>query len=152
MTKKNGEYISNPYKMYGIVEKAYITKADETVTVNPETGEMYVMKKIGKNVKIMHDELVYTKLFKDNVEKLIKLPHPALKIVLYAMSIVKPMQELVVLNCDDVSLACNIANSTFFSSMNYLLDNKILARKLGSNLEFWFDPNIFFNGNRVKVK
>jgi hypothetical protein len=80
-----------------------------------------------------------------------QLPHPALKIVLYAMSTVKPLQEVVILNSADVCLMCDIAPSTFYNNVYDLLDRKIISRKLGSSIEFWFDPNIFFNGKRIKV-
>jgi len=44
-----------------------------------------------------------------------------------------------------------MAEKTFYNNLMELLDKRILSRKLGSSIEFWFDPNLFFNGNRVKV-
>ena len=151
MAKKYEEYYESPYKMDGIVDRVYMTKADETITVDPETGQYFTMRKVSMDRQTLHDEMAYTKLFKENALKLMKLPHPALKIVLYAMSTVKPLQEVVILNSADVCLMCDIAPSTFYNNLYDLLDRKIISRKLGSSIEFWFDPNIFFNGKRIKV-
>lgn len=151
MNKKHEEYLNNPYKMNGIVERAYTTKTDETLTVDPETGQMYTMKKVSQNKRVLHDGMVYSKLFQDSVSTLMDLSHPSLRIILYAMSVVRPLSESVMLHAPDVCVACGMAEKTFYNNLMELLDKRILSRKLGSSIEFWFDPNLFFNGNRVKV-
>ena len=151
MKVKYEEYVNSPYKIEGVVEKIYTSKDNDTLTVNPETGEFYTLRKLGKDTKFLHDGVVYTKLFQESIHRLMTLPHPAFKIIIYAMSVVKPLSETVVLNGPDVCLYCGIASSTFYNNIYELLDRKILSRKLGSSIEFWFDPNIFFNGNRVKM-
>lgn len=151
MNKKHEEYLNNPYKMNGIVERAYTTKTDETLTVDPETGQMYTMKKVSQNKRVLHDGMVYSKLFQDSVSMLMGLSHPSLRIILYAMSVVRPLSESVMLHAPDVCVACGMAEKTFYNNLMELLDKRILSRKLGSSIEFWFDPNLFFNGNRVKV-
>ena len=32
-----------------------------------------------------------------------------------------------------------------------LIEAGVIAQKLGSNIEFWVNPNIFFNGNRLRL-
>jgi hypothetical protein len=151
MKKKHEEYLYSPYKINGVSEKMYMTKSDETLTINPETGEYYTMRKVGQNKNILHDELIYTKLFQSGVNSIMDMSHSSLKILLYAMSIVRPLSEIVVLHSSDVCEACKIAEKTFYNNLLELLDKKILSRKMGSSIEFWFDPNIFFNGNRINV-
>lgn len=151
MNKKHEEYLSNPYKINGIVERLYTTKADETLTIDPDTGQLYTMKKVSQNKTLLHDSFVYAKLFQNSVPSLMTLSHPALKILLYAMSIVKPLSDVVVIHSSDACEACGIASKTFYNSMLELLDSRIISRKLGSYIEFWYDPNVFFNGNRVRV-
>lgn len=151
MSKKYEEYLNSPYKMDGIAERMYTTRSDETLTVDPETGQYYTMRKIGKDKKSVNDELIYTKLFQSGITSILSLPFPALKMILYAMSIVRPLQETVILNPPDVCLACGMASSTYYNNIYELLERKVLSRKLGSSIEFWFDPNIFFNGNRIRV-
>lgn len=151
MNKKHEEYLNSPYKMNGIVERAYTTKTDETLTVDPETGQMYTMKKVSQNKRVLHDGMVYSKLFQESVAVLMDLSHPSLRIIIYAMSVVRPLSESVMLHASDVCVACGMAEKTFYNNLMELLDKRILSRKLGSSIEFWFDPNLFFNGNRVKV-
>lgn len=151
MNKKHESYLNNPYKMRGIEEKYFTTKNDEELTVDPNTGQYYTMKKVDRNKKVLNDGLTYTKVFHGGIETLMLLSHSSLKIVLYAMSTIRPLSEIVILNSPDVCQACNIASKTFYNNIGELLDQRILSRKLGSSIEFWFDPNVFFNGNRIRV-
>lgn len=142
----------NPYRIMGIEERNFTTKEDETLTVDPETGQYYAMKRISKNKTVMHDSLVYTKLFQDSIKQLMCLSYSSLKVFLYGTSTVRPLSETIILNPADVCLFCNIGNSSFYTAIDELLSSGIVKRKLGSRIEFWFDPNVFFNGNRIKVK
>jgi hypothetical protein len=151
MNKKYEEYLNSPYRLLGIEERSFMTKSDETLTIDPSTGEYYTMKKVSKDKKVLNDELVYTKLYHDSFSRIVGLSHPALKIFLYACVNIRPIQQIVILNIPDVSIACSLANSTVYNAIYELLDSKIISKKLGSNIEFWFDPNVFFNGNRLRI-
>jgi hypothetical protein len=52
---KQKEYLQNPFKPTGIELKEYTTSDAETITVDPNTGELYSMKKLPKNKKVLHD-------------------------------------------------------------------------------------------------
>jgi hypothetical protein len=149
--KKYEEYLNSPYKLTGIEERSFMTKSDETLILDPETGEYYTMKKVAKDKTILNDELIYTKLFHENFNKLMSLSNPSIRIMLYAMTNVRPIQQTVMLNIPDVAIACNLANSTVYNCIYELLDCKMLSKKLGSNIDYWFDPNVFFNGNRLRI-
>lgn len=138
--------------MAGIEERVYTTKSDETLTVDPDTGKYYTIREVSKDKRNLHDELVYTKLFTSSVSSLMDLPHPAFKIMMYAMAHVRPLSQTVILNPSDVIDFCKIANGTYYNNLYVLLDKKLISRKLGSNIEYWFDPNVFFNGNRLRVR
>lgn len=144
-------YLTSPYKYMKIEDRAFVPRANEEITTNLETGEMFVMKRIAKNKIVPHDSLVYAKVFQESIHQLCSLGAASLKILLYSIANVKPFSEIVVLNGPDVMLFCNISKSSFYDGVIELLDNKVFCKKLGSNIEFWFDPNIFFNGNRIKV-
>lgn len=148
---KHESYFESPYKYMKIEERAYVTKENEEITTNLTTGELFVMKKIAENKTVMHDSLIYTKVFQESIHQLMGLSSGALKILLYAMATVRPLSEIVVLNGPDVMLFCKIGKTSFYEGITELLDKKILCKKLGSSIEFWFDPNIFFNGNRTKL-
>ena len=138
--------------MAGVEERVFTTRSGETLTVDPETGTYYTMREISKDKKSLHDGLVYTKLFTSSVAGLMDLPYPAFKILMYAMANVRPLSQTVMLNPSDVIEFCKIANGTYYNNLYVLLDRKLISRKLGSTIEYWFDPNVFFNGNRLRVK
>jgi len=148
---KHDAYFTSPYKYIGIVEKSYMSKSEGTLTIDPETGEAYSLTKLSSNKTVMHDELIYTKLFQDSVHSLCGLGNSSLRIMLYVAATARPLAEIIVLNAPDVMIFCNISKSSFYDGIIELLDKKVLCRKLGSSIEFWFDPNIMFNGNRVKA-
>lgn len=148
---KREAYINNPYRIDGVDERLYTTKEDEKLTIDPETGEYYTMRKLGKNSKILHDSLVYTKLFHGSLGRIVKLTPSAMKLLIYAMSSLKPLSQVIVLNPPDCCIACEISTASVYDGVKNLLDNDIIRKKLGSSIEFWFDPNVFFNGNRVKM-
>jgi hypothetical protein len=149
--KKFDSYLNNPYKIEGIEERSFITKEGETLTMDPETGEYYVMRKIAKDKTMPHDKLTYTKFFVSSFSRLMTLSPSSLRVMFYMMTSVKPLSTSVILNPPDVCEACQFSPSTFINVITDLLDNKIIAKKLGSSIEFWIDPNIFFNGNRLRI-
>jgi hypothetical protein len=144
-------YLKSPYRYMNIEERIFTTKENEELTTNMDTGELFVIKRVSKDKKVMHDSLVYTKLFQDSVRQLCELSSPGVKVLLYGMAMVKPLSEVVILNGPDVMLFCNIGKTSFYDGITELLDKRILSKKLGSSIEFWFDPNIFFNGNRARL-
>lgn len=149
--KKYEEYINSPYKVKGIIEKNYVTREDETITIDPETGQYYSMRKVANNKSVMHDGSVYTKIFQDSLGSMMSISHTALKVLVYGMCNLRPLSEVVVLNCADVCIECNIGSSSFYNAIYELLERKMLSKKLGSKIEYWYDPNLFFNGNRIKL-
>lgn len=148
---KHEAYFESPYKYLNIEDRIFAPKEGEEMTTNIETGELYVMRKVAKDKRILHDSLVYTKLFQDSIHQMCELSSSALKVMLYAMATVRPLSETVVLNSPDVMLFCRISKTSVYEGTMELLDKRIISKKLGSNIEFWFDPNVFFNGNRIKV-
>ena len=149
--KKFDSYLNSPYKVEGIEQRTFVTKEDETLTIDPETGEYYTMRKVSKDRTIPHDGLTYTKFYNSSFSRLMNLSPSSLKIILYAMANIRPMSTYAILNPPDICEACGFSQSTFVNGLTDLLENKIIAQKLGSSIEFWFDPNIFFNGNRLRI-
>jgi hypothetical protein len=145
-------YLENPFKVEGITSISYIPKADEKLVTDPETGEMFTMKRVPKSQLHQHDGKVYVKLFQDAQEVLMKLPHASVKILIYAMCKVRPLSELVYLNGDDCVANCGFKSITSYrEGIKALIEHKVLARKVGSTMEYWINPNIFFNGNRLRI-
>jgi hypothetical protein len=80
-----------------------------------------------------------------------ELPTPSLKMFIYAMDRLKPLQETVFLHSDDCMVVCGFKSVTSYrEGIRGLIDQKIIARKIGSNMEYWINPNVLFNGNRLR--
>jgi hypothetical protein len=150
--KEVQSFLENPFKVEGISTIAYVTKVDEKSVIDPETGEVYLMRKMPKNQQHLHDSKVYVKLFQDNSDLLMKLPHASIKILLYGMCRVRPLSEIVYLNVDDCMVNCGFKSPTSYrEGIKALIESNIIARKIGSSMEYWLNPNIFFNGNRLRL-
>lgn len=149
---KQKEYLQNPFKPTGIELKEYMTSDSETITIDPNTGELYSMKKLPKNKKVLHDSKIYIKLFQDKSDVLMNLPYQSMRIFFYICSRVRPMRDYVFLNKDDITAALgNMSEPTFRLAINGLIEANIVARKMGSSLEYWLNPDIMFNGSRLKL-
>lgn len=150
--KKYESYLHSPFKMYGIEEKHYVTKQDEQVMQLTDGDDLYAVRKIPKSRLQMHDSLSYVKLFVDAWSHLKGLSPLSTKIIVYGVSNMRPLSQVVWLNPPDIMLECGIKSpNTIRGAIEDLIDNKIIAQKLGSNIEFWINPNVFFNGNRIRL-
>lgn len=151
MKEKKQEYIKNPFRIQGVIEKIITTKEKDQNFVQPTTGEVFEVKKISSMKPILHDEKSYAKLFIDCGDTLSKLSPTASKMFLYSAMQVRINKDSVFLNESDACLWCNFGRSTFHKSISDLIANGIIARKLGSYLEFWINPNFLYNGDRTKL-
>lgn len=150
--KKYESYFTNPFKVNGLISRQYIPKVKEELVVDPNSGEMYTMKKVPRGAEQLHDPAVYTKVFQDQLEILIGLSPASMKIVLYMICNMRPMVDSIVLSVPDLMVALDIKSSvTVRNSIMELLDAGIVAQELGSSIKFWINPNIFFNGSRVRL-
>ena len=150
--KKYESYFTNPFKVNGLISRQYIPKVKEELVVDPESGEMYTMRKVPKSAEQVHDPAVYTKVFQDQLELLVRLSPASTKIVLYMICNMRPMIDSIVLSVPDLMVALDIKSSvTVRNSIMELLDAGIVAQELGSSIKFWINPNVFFNGSRVRL-
>lgn len=151
--RDNAAFLENPFRIEGITEISYVAKANEDLVVDQNTGEMYTMKKVPKSYPNQkHDPLSYAKYFQGNCARIMDLPTPSIKMFIYAMDRIRPIQDAVYLNVDDCMNVCKFKSATSYrEGIKGLVDAKIIARKVGSSMEFWINPNVFFNGNRLRM-
>lgn len=150
--KEAQSFLENPFKVEGITTISYITKVEEKIVTDPETGEIYAMRRVPKNSQHSHDSKVYVKMFQENCDVLMSLPHAALKIMMYGMCKVRPLSQVVYLNVDDCMVQCGFKSATSYrDGIKSLIEASIIARKMGSSMEYWINPNMFFNGNRLRI-
>jgi hypothetical protein len=151
MKNKQQQYVKNPFRIQGVIEKFIQTKEKDHNFVEPGTGQLFEVKKISSNKLILHDEKSYTKVFMDTGDVLSKLTPSTIKLYLYTVLQVRINKDSVYINEPDACLWCGSGRSTFHKCINELIDIGILARKLGSYLEFWINPNFLYNGDRTKL-
>lgn len=150
--KKYESYLNSPFRVEGVETRQYIQKVDEKLWVDPETSELYSVKKVPKNREQLNDTMTYTKLFVDSRSILLKLSGTGLKVLVYGICIIRPLSQTVVLNIPDIQVETGISSpNTIRTAISELIEAGIVAQKLGSNIEFWVNPNIFFNGNRLRL-
>lgn len=150
--KKYESYLNSPFRVEGIETRQYIQKVDERLWVDPETSEMYAVKKVPKNREQLNDTMSYTKLFVDKREKLMKLSGTGLRVLVYGMCTIRPLSQVVILNIPDIQVESGISSpNTIRTAISELIEEGIIAQKVGSNIEYWVNPNYFFNGNRLRL-
>ena len=144
-------YLKNPFSVDGIKMKHYVTKEDEQLTVDPDTGQYYTIKKVAQNKEIPHDPVVYTKVFQSAISSFKNLSPSGLKVLLFAICNARSCHDVVFLNPPDIMIFFEMSKATYYNGIDDLLKNKVIAKKLGSSIEFWVNPNVFYNGNRLKL-
>lgn len=149
--KKYESYMNSPFKVEGVEERSYISKSDEQLLENKD-GELYVARKIDKSKIMTNDARAYTKVFIECKDIFMKLSGTTLKILMYGICTIRPLSQTVVYHIPDVQVSTEILSpNTIRTSLGELIEAGILAQKLGSNIEFWVNPNVFFNGNRLRI-
>jgi len=149
--KKYESYFNSPFRVEGLVERQYVTKADEQIW-EATNGELYVAKKIDKSKVHLTDPIPYTKLFVDNREMLLRLSGTGLRVLVYAICIVKPLSQTAILHIPDIQVELGMSSiNSIKNGIGELIEADIIAQKLGSNIEYWINPNVFFNGNRLRL-
>jgi len=144
-------YLNNPFKPEGIVDRAFEPKEESKIWVDPETGESYNVTKIVTGKTELHDPMMYTKVYMSAFLHLNDLNYSAVKVFNYMVHTLKSNRDTVYLNCADVELNCKISQASYYTAIKALIEAKVIAKKVGSTMEFWINPNILFNGNRTKI-
>jgi hypothetical protein len=144
-------YLDNPFKPEGIVDRSFTPKEETKIWVDPETGESYNLTKLVTGKTELHDPMMYTKVYLSAFLHLNELPHSALKIFNYMVHTMKTNKDIVYLNCADVEEQCKISQASYYTAIKSLIEAKIIAKKIGSSIEYWVNPNILFNGNRLRI-
>ena len=144
-------YLNNPFKPEGIVDRSFEPKEESKIWVDPETGESYNVTKIVTGKTEMHDPMMYTKVYMSAFLHLNDLPYCAVKVFNYMVHTLKSNRDTVYLNCADIELNCKISQASYYTAIKELIKAKVIAKKIGSTMELWINPNILFNGNRTKL-
>lgn len=143
--------MESPFKVEGITERTRNANGRLREWADTKTGEVLVFQELSKLETRLNDPKSYTKLFHDTGDLVRRLSPSGLKIYLYIAMKLKINWDTIFLNPPDVCDWCNFGKTSFHQALNELQANRIIARRLGSHLEYWINPNIFYNGDRLKL-
>lgn len=147
-------YSENPFwSMQKIKVGSKIIKVAAGHHLNKETGES--ISHSGIHVVREVDETEFLKIYTKNIKAIFDLKPTTQRVLQYLMN---ELQKTP--NADAIYLAwvgaeeyfsevnLNISRSSFQRSLKEMMEKGFLAESKKPNL-FWFNPNLFFNGNRM---
>lgn len=142
----------NQFKPIGIGKRIFITKEEEVQSVDQKTGEMFYMKKIPAMKEVSHDSLVYTKVFAGGIENMYDMSINGYKLFLYCIYNVKPNTDTIILHAKTCMEVCKMKKTSFFQAINELKERNVIRQKEKFNCVYQINPNVLFNGNRLRLK
>jgi hypothetical protein len=143
---------TNQFEPIGIGKRIFITKEEEVQSVDQKTGEMFYMKKIPAMKEVSHDSLVYTKVFTGGIENMYDMSINGYKLFLYCIYNAKPNSDTIVLHPQTCMEICKMKRTSFFQAINELKERNIIRQKEKFNCGYQINPNVLFNGNRLRLK
>lgn len=95
------------------------------------------------------DEAQFAKLYLSELSALFDLTKPAIRVLAYLLSALKPNKDTVLFIMDDcIEYTKYKGKKDVLSGLSCLIESKIIARSKQEFIYF-INPLIFFNGNRV---
>ena len=142
----------NQFELIGIGKRIFVTKEEEVQSVDQKTGEMFYMKKIPTMKEVSHDSLVYTKVFTGGIENMYDMSVNGYKLFLYCIYNTKPNSDTIVLQPQTCMEVCKMKKTSFFQAINELKERDIIRKKEKFSYVYQINPNVLFNGNRLRLK
>lgn len=96
-----------------------------------------------------YDPTSYTKVFHENVKEFYQLKDSSFKVFFYMTKILKPNQLKVTFYREECSESIGVSETTIYRALAELVKNDFIARTTKDHL-FFINPNLFFNGDRVR--
>jgi len=141
----------NQFEPIGIGKRIIITNEEEIQSVDQNTGEMFYMKKLAKSKEVTHDALTYTKVFNKEIDRMYDMSINGYKLLLYCIYNLQPNKDTIVLHPETCMKECKMKRTSYFAATKELKSRNIIKQKLKFNCEYYINPNIFFNGNRLRI-
>jgi hypothetical protein len=142
---------TNLFEPIGIGKRVIITKEEEVESVDQNTGEIFYMKKLPKSKEVTHDSLCYTKVFKNDIQGLYQMSVNGHKLFLYCIYNIQPNRDTIILHPQICMQECGMKRTSFFFGIKELKARNIIEQKERFNCEYYINPNILFNGNRLRI-
>jgi hypothetical protein len=145
------EYPDNDFRQYK--PNAKLKKG----TYVDEFGEVGIGMVAENKDSGIHDKTKFLKLYARGVSVIPELSNSALKFFKYVLSEVLENQDCdyVMLPVVPTLLSCGYKKASriiYYDTIKELVDKKVIEKKESySRDQYWINPNMFFNGDRVKL-
>ncbi len=150
--KSFDKHLENPFIEKTIQEfstrtKRVIAGDPNRLIVAQDTGE--VTGQVAFINYIQVDEEKFTKFFTSELQSLFNLSSNAIKVFAYILNILRPHQDRVIIRIDECKNYTGYkSESAIRTGIAMLVKNHFIARTK-YNDEYYINPMLFFNGNRV---
>lgn len=131
------------------IRTKHLTVARGSSLIDTSTGEITGTTEVSQVVPV--DGSQFVKLYVANIGAFFDLSRPGLKVFGALMHAVqaRPGSDLVYMDFSDLPDDLAISKQTFYRGVQVLIENKFVARHVSPG--WWYvNPNLFFNGDRVK--
>lgn len=148
---------SNPFVVDGIIRvRRSVDDKNNLLLVDESTGDIMARYAPDTDVKYRKfDNEKFVKLYHRNMKALSRMGVTSLKVLFFVMYEVGALSrnqqvDYFSIHIQDCMDFCGFRNrKSVYDGLEELLVLKAIFRKTGK-LEFWINPNVFFNGDRVK--
>lgn len=148
-------YENYPFEVEGISYRSYITKEGEDLATGQETGDLYIIKRLPRSKRVVHDNKSYTKFFTDAAVRLKDLSVPASNLLYLIVSRLAINSIDVCIAEEDFMDHCGYKKNSrrlYYQAVSELIERDVIKKKAGFRRCFWVNSNVIFNGDRTKIK
>lgn len=146
-------YERNPVDLKDIISVRKKQSDMGIALVKKDTGEIlhdYDVEKRADGDYVHYDKAKFTKVYHDQMDAVKRFSTTGLKVLFYIFKVLPVNQDHFTIHVKECMDFCDFSTRTsVYKGLEELLKNNAINRKVG-NLEFWINPNGFFNGSRVK--
>jgi hypothetical protein len=146
---KHGEnpFIEKTIQNFSSRSKKLIVGDPNRIIVEEDTGEITGHVAFMNYVEV--DEAKFVKMFTSELKSLFNLSSAGIRVFGYVMNILKPNQDKVIIRTKECSRYIGYSSETRVrTGVADLIKNGFLARTEYTE-EYYINPMLFFNGNRV---
>ncbi len=124
-------------------------KLDDTRIADPDTGEM---RQVYGHIytKTLVDSGRFIKLYVNSMSSIFSLQKAGGKVLTYICQNLGIGQDYVDIDIKDCMFILGYTRQSVYNGLDNLLLAGIIARS-NSRVRYWINPNVIFNGNRLRI-
>lgn len=131
------------------IRQKRLTVARGSALIDQSTGEIQGVTEVSQVIPV--DETQFVKLYTANIGVFFDLSKAGLRVFCALMVAAQKHigTDLIYLDLKVLPADCALSKQTFYRGLAELVENKFVAKHTSPNWYF-LNPNLFFNGDRVK--